>query len=160
MVWSHSSESPIIFSRKADFYKKLGLLVAAEISAAQRNKIDHLINCIVNKNDISAEHASFESQLVQEIRAEKPELFDSILVEPDNQWIASLKLVVELYNKCIDQSQDILSEFQKQREIAKLRGAKFYSVYDEIGKSLKEGKAPSIRHLYNLNNVINIVGAE
>jgi len=151
------NQNVTIFSRKADFYKKLGLLVADTVTAAQRNKIDHLINCIVNRNDISAEYALFESQLVREIRAGKPELFDNIMVEPDNDWAASFKLVVELYNRCVDQSLDILSEFQKQRELAKLRGGKFYSVYDEIGKGLQEGKAPSMKHLYSLNNLIGAV---
>jgi hypothetical protein len=143
-----------IFTRTAVYYKKLGLIVAGDITPSQRYKIDQIINCIVNKNDISEEHLLFENELVHQVRASKPEIFDLISAEPDASWEASLNLVTSLYNRCIEQSNDILSAFQRQREIAKSRGAKFYAVYDEIGKLLAEGKAPGIRQLYSVNSTL------
>jgi hypothetical protein len=148
-----------IFTRTAGYYKKLGLIVSGDITPSQRHKIDHIINCIVNKNDISEEHLLFEDELVHQVRASKPEIFDQITEDPDESWEASLNLVTGLYNKCIEQSNDILSAFQRQREIAKSRGAKYYAVYDEIGKLLAEGKAPGIRQLYSVKSTLGNTSA-
>lgn len=143
-----------IFTRTADYYKKLGLIIFGDITPSQRNKIDHIINCIVNKNDISEDYLLFEEELVHQVRASKPEIFDQLTTRPDESWEAPLNLVTSLYNKCLEQSNDVLSAFQRQREIAKSRGAKFYAVYDEIGKLLAEGKTPGIRQLYSVNSTM------
>ncbi|TKB96657.1 AIPR family protein [Pedobacter cryotolerans] len=145
----------LIFSRTADYYKKLGLIISGQISQSQRNKIDHIINCIVNKNDITDEYLSFENELIHLVRSTNPETFDKIEISMDESWQASFDLITSIYNNCLEQSENILSSFQRQREIVKAKGAKFYSVYDEIGKLLNEGKSPSIKHLFSVRSTLN-----
>lgn len=145
----------LIFSRTADYYKKLGLIISGQISQSQRNKIDHIINCIVNKNDITDEYLSFENELIHLVRSTNPETFDKIEISMDESWQASFDLITSIYNNCLEQSENMLSAFQRQREIVKAKGAKFYSVYDEIGKLFSEGKSPGIRHLFSVRSTLN-----
>jgi len=140
-----------IFSRTADYYKKLGLTVSETLSTAQRAKIDHIINCITNKLDIIEEYLHFEEELVHMVRSTNPEIFDQISIPVEDNWGSSFDLISGIYNKCLRESENILSVFQRQREIVKIKGAKFYSVYDEIGKLLSEGKPPTIKQLSSVN---------
>ncbi len=142
-----------IFSRKAEYYKKLGLILSGKITASQRNKIDHIINSINNKMHIDKAYCEFEKDLVQKVRVESPEIFDNIQVDEDDAWIKSTDFVVDTYNKSLEGGLDVLSEFQKQREIAKSKGAKYYAVYDEIGKGLLEGIPPTIKQIQSVGNI-------
>lgn len=148
-------QNVMIFTRTAEYYKKLGLIVSEEISSSQRGKMDHIINCIVNKNDISQEHLDFERESVHHVQSSKPEVFDTINVEPDQGWQDAFDLVSRIYNRSLEESGNVQSAFQRQREIAKAKGAKFYSVYDEIGKLLSEGKSPTMRQLYSVKTTIS-----
>ncbi len=143
-----------IFARSPGYYKKLGVLLDDHITAAQRNKIDHLINCLINKNDISSEFVEFENELIQMVRTMHPDILDRITVTGDDRFLASFNHISSIYNNCVSNSFDILSEFQKQRELARLKGSKYYSVYDEIGKMLAAGKPPTMKHLYSINSII------
>ncbi|WP_082458890.1 AIPR family protein [Pedobacter sp. Leaf216] len=147
----------IIFSRTADYYKKLGLIISENITTTQRSKMDHIINCIVNKNDINSEHLEFERETVHAVQAAYPEVFDTIHIEADEGWQSAFELVSGIYNKCMEDSGNIMSAFQRQREIVKAKGAKFYSVYDEIGKALSDGKSPTMKQLYSVKTTISIL---
>ena len=151
--FSNNYNNARIYSLTADYYKKLGLLIADDVSLSQRNKIDHIINCIINRNEIAEDYCSFESELINKLRSESPEIFDRIKYEEDNNWMDSLNYVVNLYNQCIKDNIDIKSVFQKEKEIAKIKGAKFYSVFDEISNSLISGNTPTMKQLYHLNNL-------
>lgn len=151
--FSNVYDNAKIFTRTMEYYKKLGVLFADKISVAQRNKLDHIIHCIYSKIDIDPVYCEFEKDLTQRIRVEDPALFDSISVEEDAIWIKTLDHIVSTYNKAIDNEANIDSEFQKLREIAKLKGVKFYSAYDNIAKALKYGAGPSIKDVYSASNV-------
>jgi len=142
-----------IFSRTAEYYKKLGVSFADEISVAQRNKLDHIIHCIVDKVDIEIAYCEFEKDLTQKIRINDPGLFDSISTDEDDTIVNALDHIIETYNRSIDESRDIASEFQKLREIGKLKGIKFYSAYDNIAKALTSGSKPSIRDVYHISSL-------
>jgi len=145
-----------IFSRKSDYYKKLGLILSDKLSAGQRNKVDHIIYCINSKTQIDKAYCEFEKELIQKVRVENPDIFDKILIDEDETWVKSTDFIVEIYNSCLDDGLDILSEFQKQREIAKLKGAKFYAVYDEIAKLLVEGTSPTIKQIQSVGNISEV----
>ncbi|MFI5452590.1 AIPR family protein [Pedobacter sp. UC225_61] len=151
--FSNVYDNAMIFTRTAGYYKKLGLLLSDELTQSQRNKLDHIIYSINNKQDLDFSYCEFEKVLTQKIRAEKPELFDSINVETDETWIDSLDHIVSIYNKCIDGSLDIASEFQKHREIAKIKGAKFYAVFDEISKGFIKGVCPTMKQIQSVGNI-------
>jgi len=142
-----------IFSRSADFYKNLGVKIADHITTAQRNKIDHLINSIINKHDISLEFVEFENGLIHMVRTHYPEIFDQIKIQRDERWESAFHHISAIYNNCLSAGLDVLSEFQKQRELSKLKGSKYYSAYAEIGIMLAGGKAPPIKLLESIINV-------
>jgi hypothetical protein len=151
--FSNLYDNARIFGRTAEFYKKFGLALADTISTAQRNKIDHIINCIVNKTPIASPYCLFEEDLIQRVRAESPGIFDGLVTDEDDSWIKATDFVVGTYNKCVEDGGDIVSEFQRQREIAKIKGAKFYAVFDEIGKALAGGSSPDIKQMQSVGNV-------
>jgi len=139
-----------IFSRTADFYRKLGIKLADRITTAQRQKVDHIAHCIAVKEDILPEYIEFEKELIRNIRASWPEVLESIDVPQQDHWMNAFDRIVACYNRCVSDKTDIISEFQKQRELAKARGHKYYSVYDEIGKTLNTGKPPSMQQLFSV----------
>ncbi|WP_316786637.1 AIPR family protein [Pedobacter frigiditerrae] len=146
-----------IFARTAEYYKRLGLLLSETLQPGQRSKIDHIINCIVNKNDITSDYLDFEEETIQLVRISHPEFFDKNSTTNDVDWYRSFEIVVGIYNKCIENSENIVSAFQRQREIAKVKGAKFYSVYDEIAKQLNEGKSPTMKQIWSVkSNIMNL----
>ncbi|MGV3705092.1 MAG: AIPR family protein [Arcticibacter sp.] len=151
--FTNLAENVRIFSRRSDYYKKLGVFVSDVVSQAQRNKIDHIIYCINNKVDIDESYCKFEAELTRKIRIEMPDVFDKIGVDEDTQWITAFDFVTNLYNQCLADGADIMSAFQRQREIAKLKGANFYSVFDEIGRRLSEGKEPTMKQLQSVGNI-------
>ncbi|HPI06691.1 MAG TPA: AIPR family protein [Saprospiraceae bacterium] len=151
--FSNLYDNAKIFSRTAEYYKKLKWALTDKISIFQQSKIDHIINCIINKNMITTAYCEFETELIQKIRVENPEIFDDLIIEEEDSWVKSTDFVVGTYNTCIEEGRDILSEFKKQREIAKIKGAKFYAVFDEIGKCLSEGVTPSIKQIRSVGNV-------
>jgi hypothetical protein len=137
-----------IFSRGADYYKKLLMLLFDRLSASQKNKVDRLIYCINQKTDIDEEHCDFEKELIHRIRVENPDLFDSIQFTENEVYLKSADSVVKLYNSCIENGLNITSEFEKRREISKARGLTRYSVFDDMAKGLSQGKSPSIKQIY------------
>lgn len=151
--FSNLYDNARIFGRTAEYYKKLGLALSGTISAAQRNKIDHIINCIVNKNPIAATYCSFEAELIQRVRTDSPEIFDHLASAEDDSWIRATDFVVSTYNNCAEEGRDVLSEFQRQREIARIKGAKYYAVFDEIGKALAAGNSPDIKQIQSVGNI-------
>lgn len=144
------SANVAIFSRTADFYRKLSLKIADKITLAQRQKVDHLARCIATQQDILPEYIEFEKELIKNIRISWPELLEKIDTPQNDYWMNAFDLIVSLYNRCISDKTDILSEFQRQRELAKARGQKYYSSYEEIGKSLSIGKAPTMKQLFSI----------
>ncbi|RRB06858.1 AIPR family protein [Larkinella rosea] len=151
--FSNLSANIRIFSRRAEFYRKLRLSLIESLSASESKKFDHIIYSIGNLTDISDSYCSFEQEMTNKIRSENPEVFDRIDVDENNAWLKAFDLITTIYNQCIENGQDLISAFQRQREIARQKGLKYDSVYDEIGKSLKEGKAPTIRHIQSVGNI-------
>jgi len=142
-----------IFTRGKEYYKKIGTLLYNHLSTSQQNKIEHLVYCISSKTDIDQSFCEFEKNLIQKIRVDNPEIFDNINVDEELAWIKTTDYVVNTYNKCMEQKLDIISEFKRLQELAKLKGAKFYSVFDEIGKGFVAGRPPSIKQIYSASNI-------
>ena len=62
--------------------------------------------------------------------------------------------IITHYNKCINEKNDVLLEFQKIEAIAKAKQIKYTSVFDQIGKNLIKGIPPSIKQLYYASNIV------
>ena len=79
--------------------------------------------------------------------------FDSIEREESLLYI-TLDFVIKRYNKCINEKNNVLLEFQKIEALAKAKQIKYASVFDEIGKNLVEGTPPSIKQLHYASNIM------
>lgn len=151
--FSNLSNNTRIFAKTAGYYKRLIALFGDKLSKSQVNKLDYMVQCINNKIDIPVAFCEFEEEVTHKIRIEDPEIFDQIQVVENGEWYKSFEIIFRIYNNCLENGDDIISAFQRQREIARLKGAKFYSVYDEIGKTLKGGKSPTIKQIQSVGNI-------
>ncbi|MBN9485249.1 MAG: hypothetical protein BGO70_03095 [Bacteroidetes bacterium 43-93] len=151
--FSNLYENVKIFAKGKDYYKKMGALLYDHLPVSQQNKIEHIVYCINNRIDLEDQYCEFEKNLTLTIRATHPELFDSINIDEDSAWMKAADYVANTYNKCMEQKLDIVSEFKKLRDLAKIKGAKYYSAFDEIGERLSDGLAPTIKQIHSTGNI-------
>lgn len=146
------SDNVLIHSNGLKYYKSIqnknNLLTGAD-----ERGLTNIVNAIVNKIDIEDDIISFESDLTNKLRVEVPDFFDSIERE-ENLLYSTLDYVINNYNKCINEKDDVLMEFQKIEAIAKAKQVQYASVFDQIGKSLIKGDAPTIKQIYYASNLL------
>ena len=146
------SDNVLIHSNGINYYKSIqsknDLLTGKE-----ERSLSALVHAIINKKDIEDDLVSFESNLTNKLRVEEPVFFDSIEREESLLYI-TLDFVIKRYNKCINEKNNVLLEFQKIEAIAKAKQIKYASVFDEIGKNLVEGTPPSIKQLHYASNIM------
>jgi hypothetical protein len=146
-----------IHSKTPEFYKKLNSLLWDNLTDNERNKLSNISALIQQKEDLTTDLVNFENNLVQKIRINYPDVLDKIVIEENTILENTLYYVVKKYNSCIEKGEDIISNFDKIGVIAKAKGIKFDSVFNEIGKKLKMGEAPSIKQLYYASNYISVL---
>ena len=149
-------ENVMIYSKTSLYYQKLGVLIGRTYTANQQNKFDTIVSSINNKEDISDTLRAFEIEFRNEVRVNQPQIFDQISVKEQSKWLAAYDFVLSRYNNCIENKEDIRSVFQREREIFKSKGAKFYTVLDEVGNKLYNGDSPSMKDLYSLCSCLQL----
>jgi hypothetical protein len=146
------SDNVLIHSNGINYYKSIqsknDLLTGKE-----ERSLSALVHAIINKKDIEDDLVSFESSLTNKLRVEEPVFFDSIEREESLLYI-TLDFVIKRYNKCINEKNNVLLEFQKIEAIAKAKQIKYASVFDEIGKNLVKGNPPTIKQLHYASNIM------
>ena len=146
------SDNVLIHSNGINYYKSIqsknDLLTGKE-----ERSLSGLVHAIINKKDIEDDLVSFESSLTNKLRVEEPVFFDSIEREESLLYI-TLDFVIKNYNKCINEKNSVLLEFQKIEALAKAKQIKYASVFDEIGKNLVKGNPPSIKQLHYASNIM------
>lgn len=141
-------DSVDIHSKTAEFYKKLNSLLWDNLTDNERNKFSNISALIQQREDLTADLINFENNLIQKIRINYPDVLDKIFIDENTILENTLNYVVKKYNSCIEKEEDIISNFDKIGMIAKAKGIKFDSVFNEIGKKLKIGEAPTAKQLY------------
>lgn len=149
-------QNVLIYSKTSGYYKKFGILLGRTFTSNQQNKFDHIVSAINNKEDLSDNLLEFEIEYLNEVRVSQPHIFDEILVKEESKWLAAYEFILSKYNKCIENNEDIRSIFQREREIFKAKGGKYYTVLDEIGNTLYNGESPSMRQLYSLCSCLQL----
>ena len=146
------SDNVLIHSNGINYYKSIqsknDLLTGKE-----ERSLSNLVHAIINKKDIEDDLVSFESSLTNKLRVEEPVFFDSIEREESLLYI-TLDFVIKNYNKCVNEKNSVLLEFQKIEALAKAKQIKYASVFDEIGKNLVKGNPPSIKQLHYASNIM------
>ncbi len=143
-----------IHSKTPEFYKKLNSLLWDNLTDNERNKFSNISALIQQREDLTTDLVNFENNLIQKIRINYPDVLDKIVIEENTILNNTLNYVVKKYNSCIEKGEDIISNFDKIGMIAKAKGIKYDSVFNEIGKNLKIGESPSVKQLYYASHYI------
>jgi predicted ester cyclase len=146
------SDNVLIHSNGINYYKSIQSNYEL-LKGADERSISNLVHAIINKKDIEEDLVSFESSLTNKLRIEVPGFFDNIERE-ESLLHKTLDYIITHYNKCINEKNDVLLEFQKIEAIAKAKQIKYASVFDQIGKNLIKGIPPTIKQLYYASNIL------
>lgn len=147
-------DSIAIHSKTPEFYKKITSILWDELTDNERNKFSNISALIQKRDDLTSDLVSFENYQIQKMRTNSPNVFDKISIEENVILENSLNYIIKKYNSSVEKGEDIISNFDKIGIIAKSKGVKFDSVFNEIGKQLKNGESPSIRQLYYASNFV------
>ena len=118
------------------------------ITDNEKNKLSNISALIQQRDDLTPDLVLFEKKLIQKIRTNQPEIFDQINYENNKILEETFNYVVKKYNSSIDNSENIISVFEKIGSIAKIKGIKYDSVFSKIGKTLNDGYSPTIKQIY------------
>ena len=146
------SDNVLIHSNGINYYKSIQSK-SNLLSGAEERSVSALIHAIINKLDVDNSLILFESGLTNKLRVQDPSFFDSIERE-ENFLYKTLDYVITQYNKCVNENNNVLSEFQKIEAIAKAKQIKYTSVFDQIGKNLVKGIPPTIKQIYYASNIL------
>ena len=143
-----------ILSKGMEFYDQLKTKYKG-LSNLQEKKIDIIISSIIKLEDLSENHLRFESNLINEIRKNNPEIFDQINAPYNYQIESTLKLIVLKYNQAMENGIG-LKEFFKTIEQKTSEGiSKYASVFNKIALELSKGIAPSVKDIHLASNYFN-----
>jgi hypothetical protein len=145
-------DSIAIHSKTTEFYKKISSLLWDDITDNEKNRLSMISAALQQKTSLTKELISFEEALTQKIRITKPEVYDQINYENNQLLEDTFNYIVKKYNSSIENSESLISEFDKIGSIAKFKGVKFDSVFNEIGKTLHDGYSPTVKQIYYASN--------
>ncbi len=140
-----------------DFYKRTENLIS-RYEPNSKEKASRVINKLFSNKDqtyipqeISFGDASFLKNLLIKLNSDYN--LDDLNNEASLNLLYCLNKIIEIYNKCISDSIDIVSEFNKYAELAEIKQVKFApSTIRKIGTLIKNGNVPSINDIYNASN--------
>lgn len=141
-----------IHANTADFYKSLERKFCEHLQANDKLRLQHIIDAINNRQDITSGEIEFENDLIHNIRMNKPEVFDQINNENNLALLDAFDYIVKKYNSCITKSEDIVTTFNNIAYVASLKGIKYTSVFNTIGEQLEQGYPPTTEQIYNVTN--------
>lgn len=144
-----------IHAKTTAFYKKINSLMWSSLTDNEKDKLSNISALIQQKQDLSIDLVLFEEKIIQKIRTNQPEIFDQISYENNKVLEEAFNYVVKKYNSTIDNSEDIISVFEKIGSIAKIKGVKYDSVFSEIGRALNDGTCPTIKQIYYASNYVS-----
>ena len=146
-----------IHCKTTEFYKKINSLLWDSLSDNEKTKLSNIAALIQQRDDLTPDLVSFEEKIIQKIRTNQPEIFDQINYENNKLLEETFNYVGKKYNSSIDNSENILSVFEKIGSIAKIKGVKYDSVFSEIGKTLNDGYSPTIKQIYYASYYVSTI---
>jgi Glu-tRNA(Gln) amidotransferase subunit E-like FAD-binding protein len=136
-----------IHSKTTTFFKSLINEMGGELDNIDLERIDLICHSITNQNELSEASLDFAQTLLSRVRADNPEIFDRIRMNENENLINAINFVIEQYNSTIENSGNMISNFDRWSKIAQVKGLKYDSVFAQIGKQLQDGQAPTIKQL-------------
>ncbi len=92
---------------------------------------------------------------IKRLKSENPELLESILKTKNNSCLNSTNQIIEIYNGCIENKKDLISEFSKHESIAQVKSYNYTGIIREIGKNLKSGRVPKLSEINLVKEYFN-----
>jgi hypothetical protein len=140
-----------VLSKGMEFYNQLRKKYDM-LSKLQEKKMDIIISSIIKLEDLSDEILRFESNLMNEIRKNNPEIFDQINSPYNYQIESTLKLIVLKYNQAIENGIGLKDFFKTIEQKTSEGSNKYASVFNKIALELAKGIAPSVKDIYLASN--------
>jgi hypothetical protein len=143
-----------VLSKGMEFYNQLRNKYD-RLSELQEKKIDTIISSIIKLEDLSEDVLRFESNLMNEIRKNNPEIFDQINSPYNYQIESTLKLIIIKYNHAIENGIGLLDFFKTIQQKTTERSNKYASVFNKIALELAKGIAPSVKDIHSASHYFN-----
>lgn len=143
-----------VLSKGVEFYNQLRKKYDG-LSKLQEKKMDTIISSIIKLEDLSEDHLRFESNLMNEIRKNSPEIFDQINTPHNYQIESTLKLIILKYNQAIENGFGLTDFFKSIEQKASAVNNKYSSVFNKIAVELEKGVAPSVKDIQLASNYFN-----
>lgn len=142
------SESILIHKNGIDYYKELLRLLNGQLLKPDERMIESLIHSIKTRADISDIEVQREKRFIKRLRIDNPAIFDQLSASTNDVVKDTLDLIIKVYNRALETGSDVEGEFDKKSKFFSIKGYKYSSVYQEIGKQLKAGIIPSVKQIY------------
>ncbi|HRH50726.1 MAG TPA: AIPR family protein [Panacibacter sp.] len=143
-----------VLSKGVEFYNQLREKYDG-LSKLQEKKMDIIISSIIKLEDLSEDHLRFESNLMNEIRKNSPEIFDQINTPYNYQIESTLKLIILKYNQAIENGFGLTDFFKSIERNTSAVNNKYSSVFNKIAVELEKGVAPSVKDIQLASNYFN-----
>ncbi len=143
-----------IISKGMEFYNQLRNKYDG-LSKLQDKRMDIIISSIIKLEDLREDHLRFESNLMNEIRKNNPEIFDQINTPYNYQLKSTLKLIILKYNQAIENGIWLPGFFKFVEQQTAEGNRKYSSVFNKIANSLTKGIAPSVKDIHLASNYFN-----
>lgn len=143
-----------VLSKGMEFYNQLRKKYDG-LSKLQEKKMDTIISSIIKLEDLSEDHLRFESNLMNEIRKNSPEIFDQINTPYNYQIESTLKLIILKYNQAIENGIGLQDFFKSVEKKTSDSNSKYASVFNMIALELEKGVAPSVKDIHLASNYFN-----
>lgn len=143
-----------VLSKGVEFYNQLRKKYDG-LSKLQEKKMDTIISSIIKLEDLSEDYLRFESNLINEIRKNSPEIFDQINTPYNYQIESTLKLIILKYNQAIENGFGLTDFFKSIEQKTSAVNNKYSSVFNRIAVELEKGVAPSVKEIQLASNYFN-----
>jgi hypothetical protein len=143
-----------VLSKGVEFYNQLSKKYDG-LSKLQEKKMDTIISSIIKLEDLSEDHLRFESNLMNEIRKNNPEIFDQINTPYNYQIESTLKLIILKYNKAIENGIRLQDFFKSIEHKTSQTNKKYALVFNKIATELEKGNAPTVKDIHLASNYFN-----
>lgn len=143
-----------VLSKGVEFYNQLRKKYDG-LSKLQEKKMDTIISSIIKLEDLSEDHLRFESNLMNEIRKNSPEIFDQINTPYNYQIESTWKLIILKYNQAIENGFGLTDFFKSIEQKTSAVNNKYSSVFNKIAVELEKGVAPSVKDIQLASNYFN-----
>jgi hypothetical protein len=143
-----------VLSKGMEFYNQLRLKYVG-LSKLQEKKIDSIVSSIIKLEDLSDDLLKFESNLMNEVRKNNPEIFDQINTTYNYQIESTLKLIILKYNQAIENGIGIKDFFKTIEKKSSELNNKYAPYFNKIAIELEKGTAPSVKDIYLASNYFN-----